>query len=77
MQSANFVGLRPLLLLATTLTLFACGGGGGGQSTPSEPPPPAPPPTLITASEAGRFLSQATFGPSSSSIDELVDIHIN
>jgi uncharacterized protein (DUF1800 family) len=77
----KFEAMRlPLLLamtLASSLTLTACGGGGGGgggdvisADTPpviTEPPPPAVVP--ISASEASRFLSQASFGPDSASIN--------
>lgn len=67
--------LRPLFLLVSILTLFACGGGGGGgsSSNSNEEPPVIPPaPVAITATEAARFLSQATFGPGPAAIDEMV-----
>lgn len=64
---------RSLILLASTLAMFACGGGGGGgSSSNSDEEPPLTPPVAITATEAARFLSQATFGPGSAAIDEIV-----
>jgi len=45
------------------LVLEACGGGGsGGTSPPPSPPPPPPPPPAPTATQAARFLSQASIG---------------
>lgn len=76
MQAIKKLRLRPLILLASTLALFACGGGGGGGSSSNSdeplPAPPPPEPVAITAEEATRFLSQATFGPSTAGIDEVV-----
>lgn len=50
--------------ILAALVLASCGGGGGGGSGPAPPPAPRP-----TEAEAGRLLSQATFGPNDSSID--------
>ncbi len=75
MQPTTRLRLRPLFLLASTLALFACGGGGGGGSSSNSdeaPPVPPPEPVALTAAEATRFLSQATFGPNPAGIDELV-----
>jgi uncharacterized protein (DUF1800 family) len=51
--------------------LAACGGGGGGGgfggSSGGTPPPP-PPPAHPTASEASRFLIQASFGANDADI---------
>ena len=66
--------------LASALVLAACSGGGGGDSggsgpggtTPPPPPPPAQSdPTFDTAGATSRFLSQATFGPTNSDIQNL------
>ncbi len=67
--------------VVATLILGACsgGGGGGGSTDPAPvvtPPPPPPPPvqvdtTFETAEATSRFLSQATFGPTSSDIQGL------
>ncbi len=83
MKIARIPGLRPGLLLGATLALFACGGGGGsggggGEGDPPPAPPappvdPAPPVAPLSEAEAVRFLSQATFGPSESAVDDLVD----
>ena len=50
-------------------TLAACGGGGGG-ATPAPVPGPTPPPAVVKTSvaEAARFLDQASFGASPSSL---------
>ena len=49
---------------ATTVSITACGGG----SSPAPAPAPAPPSAGLTADEAARFLTQATFGPTDSDI---------
>jgi uncharacterized protein (DUF1800 family) len=70
--------------------LSACGGGGGGESAavspapgsttppPATTPTPAPTPTPsdkpATDAEAARFLTQATFGPTTESIARVKDI---
>jgi uncharacterized protein (DUF1800 family) len=89
MQVQNVLPLRRLLLfpllLGISLTLSACGGGGGGGSSndsggigvpvaPAPTPPEQPPaPVKLTSNEAGRFLSQATFGPNTAAIADLID----
>ena len=56
-------------VLALLFGLTACGGGGGGGSPITPRPPTPPPPSVsITESEAARFLTQATFGPSRADI---------
>ncbi len=79
MQLYRPAHFRTLFLLASTLFLFACGGGGSSSNSAEAPtvaPPVSPPimppePVAITEEEASRFLSQATFGPNTSGIDEL------
>ncbi len=82
-----FRTLTPAFILAL---LVACGGGGGGGASagtpPTTPPPseptPAPPPEPIpeplpeelTAEAASRFLSQASFGPGSTGIENVLAI---
>ncbi|MFK8048132.1 MAG: DUF1800 family protein [Halioglobus sp.] len=81
MQRAIIFQSRHLLLLISTLALFACGGSGGGgaavqnppQPTPAPTPEPAPEPIVLSSSEATRFLSQATFGPSADAVDQLIE----
>lgn len=60
------------------LSLAACGGGGGsgaggsgqsGASNPSNEAPVAPAP--VSAETAARFLTQSTFGPTSSEITQV------
>ena len=46
------------------VALSACSGGGSSSS--SSPPPP--PPATVSANDAARFLTQATFGPTDTSI---------
>ncbi len=52
--------MRRLILLTVILALglSGCGGGGGGSSTVT----PGPVAQVISDSDAGRFLTQATFG---------------
>jgi len=79
---------RCLFLVLTIAALGACGGGGGsggGSTTAVSPPPstpaptptptpePPPEPAALTPAAAARFLSQATFGPDTDSIDALVN----
>jgi uncharacterized protein (DUF1800 family) len=49
--------------------LAACGGGGGGSDGGKSSPQSGPPPTQA---EAARFLTQASFGPTTSSIGAVV-----
>jgi uncharacterized protein (DUF1800 family) len=74
MRSRYSYALLRLFFIGVFLTIAACGGGGGSAApdTPAEPPP-EPTPVSLTPAEASRFLSQATFGPNTKSIDELVD----
>ena len=74
------MAIRLSSAIASALVLAACSGGGGGGSSGSNPggnaPPPPPPPaqvdtTFNTAEATSRFLSQATFGPTSSDIQNL------
>jgi uncharacterized protein (DUF1800 family) len=64
---------RALILSAGLVLLAACGGGGT-----TAPPPPTESPTQVAApavrdrADAARFLHQATFGPNSAAIDEVV-----
>ncbi len=65
-----------VLAFVAMAALPACGGGGGGGSGggasgggPVSPPPPAA--FSQTASEAARFLGQATFGPTPDTVDAL------
>jgi uncharacterized protein (DUF1800 family) len=55
---------------AATLALAACGGGGSGSSA-SPNPAALPPGEAPTASEAARFLTQSTFGPTDTSIERV------
>ncbi len=72
---------RSLAIVAITVMLAACGGGGGstssggggggggsGSGSGSGGPQGTPP----TQSEAARLLTQATFGPSESSIQQVI-----
>ncbi|MEM8562561.1 MAG: DUF1800 domain-containing protein [Pseudomonadota bacterium] len=88
MSTAHWPNCRPFLLVLLMTFVAACGGGGGGGGSglvdggdpaapppaPAPPPEPTPEPIELTANEAARFLSQATFGPSDGDIDQLVDI---
>jgi uncharacterized protein (DUF1800 family) len=64
---------------AVSLVLAASCGGGGGSGGGSNTggtgvsPPPPPPVVRLTTAETGRFLTQATFGPTITEIDALRD----
>jgi uncharacterized protein (DUF1800 family) len=70
--------LNPLLILLSTLFLYACGGGGSSSGdaapTSTDTPVEPPQPVAVTEQEASRFLSQATFGPNQSGIEEVVSL---
>ena len=56
-------------LVAATLAITACGGGGSGSTAAPTPSPPSA--AAPTASEAARFLTQSTFGPTDTSIERV------
>ena len=64
-------------LAAVVLVLSACGGGGGGSDGGSGGgvvvPPPAPPPP-IGKTDAFRFLTQATYGPTEAEVARLISL---
>lgn len=53
-----------VVVAATVAMLAACGGGKSEEPVASEPPP--------TRSEAARFLTQASFGPTDAEVDRVV-----
>lgn len=53
--------MRHLLAVLSILFVVSCGGGGGSDSGGGGTPP-GPPPVPPTSAEAGKLLSQATFG---------------
>lgn len=63
---------------AIALAMLALAGCGGSAPAPTPAPPGAPPVAIIadqpTAAEASRFLMQASFGPTESSVNELVSL---
>lgn len=66
-------GLRCGLLAAALCALAACGGGGGnsssgGNTPPTTPTQPAYPDIPVNDADAARFLSQASFGPTTAEI---------
>ena len=68
--------IRELPVFATVLasaTLAACGGGGGDAVAPSPSPAPAPAPGL-SASDASRFLAQASMGANRAGIARVQSI---
>ena len=80
MRTIGIGGVRHLLATAALLSLFACGGGGSsgssdpvGEQPAPLPPEPMPPVETLSEAEATRFLSQASFGPSPASVEEVVD----
>lgn len=63
----------PLAGMAAAL-LAACGGGGGGDTVAAAPQPggsPAPAQPQLSATDAARFLAQATLGSTKSEISAL------
>ena len=76
-----------LLIVCIAIGVAACGGeevegggfapaleGSGGAvptGSPDRTPAPVPPTETLEPAEAARFLSQATFGPTQASIDQL------
>jgi hypothetical protein len=73
------IGMMRATFLAASLVLAAsCGGGGGGSSGGGGggigvSPPPPPPVVRLSPAETGRFLTQATFGPTATEIETLRD----
>lgn len=73
--------LRRVLFLSMIMLLKACGGGGDSTNTSSNSPistPPPPPPSdavpsrvVQSATDAARFLTQASFGASKEQIEWL------
>jgi uncharacterized protein (DUF1800 family) len=55
------------------VVLASCGGGGGGGGGGTTPTTPAPPPPAapLLASDAARFLTQATFGATDAAISQV------
>ena len=72
-DSAPPLPAAAVLASLAAATLAACGGGGGAATAapPSPAPAPAPAPS-VTAPDAARFLAQASFGATDSSIDEVL-----
>ncbi len=64
---AEFVRRTQQCLAALlSVSLVACGGGGGGGGGSGTPTPP--PTQTISVSDAARFLTQATYGPTDADI---------
>ena len=63
--------LRSLLAAALAALIAACGGSGGGADPSGTPPPPPP---ALSKTDAWRFLTQATFGPTEASAGRLVSL---
>ena len=66
-------GLRCGVLATALCALAACGGGGGnsssgGNTPPTTPTQPAYPDIPVNDADAARFLSQASFGPTTAEI---------
>ncbi len=66
--------VRRMIAAAATLVLAACAGEEGAVDAPSGAPSAPSVGDKPTATEASRFLTQATFGPTQNDIDELVRI---
>ncbi len=72
-RSLSAGAARALFAAALTGGMAACGGGGGG-SPPAPAPTPAPPPANLSADDAARFLTQASFGPTDADIAHVQSI---
>lgn len=74
--SGAIASLKAGGVLAPALLLAACGGGGGNGDTGSAPATPSAPvvvsPAAITATQASRFLAQATMGGTRTMIESVV-----
>jgi uncharacterized protein (DUF1800 family) len=80
MKSKSVSPSRSLIAAAASAVLVACGGGGGGggQTGATTGAPPSAPSGLTTApvippsdTEAARFLTQSTMGPSTADVAKL------
>ncbi|MET3134211.1 uncharacterized protein (DUF1800 family) [Oxalobacteraceae bacterium GrIS 1.11] len=70
----NFVHLRAVLAVTSISLLAACGsGGGGGSSSANSATIASDAPVTMTAPQAARFLTQASFGPTSATIAQVAD----
>lgn len=67
--------MRQWIAALCLLFVVACGGGGGGSDGGGGVVPPASQP--ITEAEAGRLMTQATFGPTEAGITEVRNAGIN
>ncbi|MCY7315655.1 MAG: DUF1800 domain-containing protein [Rubrivivax sp.] len=68
---------RGAIAALLSLVLVACGGGGGGgndAASGSSNPPPVVVEKPATRSDAARFLTQATFGPTDADIDRVMAV---
>lgn len=63
-------GRRLLFIALISLGLSACGGGGGGGGS-SGSGTTTPPAATLTANDASRFLTQATYGPTDADISSV------
>ena len=68
--------LAAVMTVAIVATITACGGGGGsgGGSGGSGGGPTTPPPPPVGASDAFRFLNQATFGATGAEAQRLMSM---
>ena len=80
MRRSIFWKLRRVATVVLAFWIVAvavsCGGSAsdGVAPSPQQPPPTTPPPVAPTRNEAARFLTQASFGPSSADIDRVVAV---
>ncbi len=75
------LGIRRAAALAlSSLVLAACGGGGGSSGSSGGgggAPAPAPAPVAITQPDAVRLAKQASFGPTTTLIDQITAANLN
>lgn len=67
---------RHVLLCVLVSILVACGGGNDSASSTTNPPPVSitPPDVSISANAASKFLTQTSFGPTLTEIENLSDL---
>ena len=72
-------GIRAAGLILSGLLLASCGGGGSdsGSSGGGSAPAPAPAPVAITQPDAVRLAKQASFGPTTALVDQIVSANLN
>ena len=69
---------RIMIFALAAVLLLGCGGGDSSTQTgiPDPPPPPPPQQALVTPEQASRLLAQASFGATSTSIEQVFELGV-